>query len=320
MSFKGWLRFAAGRLFSLIIVTAGLVLVTFSMVRLIPGDPVIAVAGIDSTQAERTAITNQLGLNHPYFVQLGDYVNGLIHGNLGTSFVTSQPVSQAISQSIGPSLVLAGVSLALVLLIAIPSGLFVGALTHDGRHRRIDTAFTAVTSVAGSIPQFLLATFLAFIFAVWLRLLPVAGYEPPVTSIILPALSVAIAPAAILARLVRNQTLDVLAQDYIRTARSKHLPARIIYLRHVLPNVLTAAITLGGVVFAYIIAGAVIIENVFNRPGLGIGLVNAVQAENYPLVQGIILVLGLIVIVVNAIVDLAVGLLDPRSLSRQTLR
>jgi peptide/nickel transport system permease protein len=234
--------------------------------------------------------------------------------------VTSEPVSQVISQSIGSSLVLAGVSLALVLLLAIPGGLFVGALTQDGRHPRIDTGFTGVTSVFGSIPQFLLATFLAFIFAVWLRLLPVAGYEPPVTSIILPALSVAIAPAAILARLVRNQTLDVLAQDYIRTAKSKHLPARIIYLRHVLPNVLTAAITLGGVVFAYIIAGAVIIENVFNRPGLGTGLVNAVQAQNYPVVQGIILVLGLIVIVVNAIVDLAVGLLDPRSLSRQTLR
>jgi peptide/nickel transport system permease protein len=132
----------------------------------------------------------------------------------------------------------------------------------------------------------------------------------------LPAVSIALAPVAILSRLVRIETLNVLTQDYIRTARGKRLPTRIIYLRHVLPNVLTAALTLGGVIFAYIIAGAVIIENVFNRPGLGTGLIGAVQQNNYPVIQGIILVLGLIVVAVNVVVDLAVGFLDPRSLNR----
>jgi len=301
---------------ALVATVLGLVVVTFSMVRLIPGNPVLAVAGLTSTRAERIALTKEMGLNHPYFVQFGHYVNNLLHWNLGTSFADGQPVSQQISQEIGSSLVLAGVSLALVLIVAIPLGLVVAALTQEGRHPRIDMIFTGATSLFGSIPQFLLATFLAFIFAIWLKILPVAGFSPPVSSIILPAVSIALAPVAILSRLVRIETLNVLTQDYIRTARGKRLPTRIIYLRHVLPNVLTAALTLGGVIFAYIIAGAVIIENVFNRPGLGTGLIGAVQQNNYPVIQGIILVLGLIVVAVNVVVDLAVGFLDPRSLNR----
>lgn len=301
---------------ALVATVLGLVVVTFSMVRLIPGNPVLAVAGLTSTRAERTALTKEMGLNHPYFVQFGHYLNNLLHWNLGTSFADGQPVSQQISQEIGSSLVLAGVSLALVLIVAIPLGLVVAALTQEGRHPRIDMIFTGATSLFGSIPQFLLATFLAFIFAIWLKILPVAGYSPPVSSIILPAVSIALAPVAILSRLVRIETLNVLNQDYIRTARGKRLPTRILYLRHVLPNVLTAALTLGGVIFAYIIAGAVIIENVFNRPGLGSGLIGAVQQNNYPVIQGIILVLGLIVVAVNVVVDLAVGFLDPRSLNR----
>jgi peptide/nickel transport system permease protein len=316
VSLRGWLRFAAGRLLALIVTILGLVVVTFSMVRLIPGDPVQAVAGLTSTQAERTRLTKEMGLNHPYFTQFGHYLINLLHWNLGTSFTDGQSVSQQIGQEIGSSLILAGVSLALVLIVAIPLGLIVAALTQEGRHPRIDMIFTGATSFFGSIPQFLLATFLAFIFAIWLKILPVAGYNPPVSSIILPTVSIALAPVAILSRLVRIETLNVLTQDYIRTARGKRLPTRIIYLRHVLPNVLTAALTLGGVIFAYIIAGAVIIENVFNRPGLGTGLIGAVQQNNYPVIQGIILVLGLIVVAVNAIVDLAVGFLDPRSLNR----
>jgi peptide/nickel transport system permease protein len=316
VNLHGWLRFAAGRFLALVATVLGLVVVTFSMVRLIPGNPVLAVAGLTSTQGERTKLTKEMGLNHPYFVQFGHYVNNLLHWNLGTSFTDGQPVSQQISQEIGSSLVLAGVSLALVLIVAIPLGLIVGSLTQEGRHPRVDMIFTGATSFFGSIPQFLLATFLAFIFAIWLKILPVAGYSPPVSSIILPAVSIALAPVAILSRLVRIETLNVLTQDYIRTARGKRLPTRIIYLRHVLPNVLTAALTLGGVIFAYIIAGAVIIENVFNRPGLGTGLIGAVQTNNYPVIQGIILVLGLIVVAVNVVVDLAVGFLDPRSLNR----
>ena len=316
MNLHGWLRFAAGRLLALIVTVLGLVVVTFSMVRLIPGNPVLAVAGINSTQAERTQLTKEMGLNHPYFTQFGHYLNNLLHWNLGTSFTDGQSVSQQIGQEIGSSLVLAGVSLALVLIVAIPLGLVVAALTQEGRHPRIDMIFTGATSLFGSIPQFLLATFLAFIFAIWLKILPVAGYSPPVSSIILPVVSIALAPVAILSRLVRIETLNVLTQDYIRTARGKRLPTRIIYLRHILPNVLTAALTLGGVIFAYIIAGAVIIENVFNRPGLGTGLIVAVQTNNYPVIQGIILVLGLIVVAINVVVDLAVGFLDPRSLNR----
>jgi peptide/nickel transport system permease protein len=308
-----WGRFVGGRLLALVLVTVGLVIATFSMVRLVPGDPTIAAAGITVTPAERAAVSHQLGLDRPFFSQLGSYTDGLLHGNLGKSFVTGQPVTSIISQRIGSSLTLAAVALALSFLLAIPIGLAAAAYTAEGRHPRTDAVFTGVTSVFGALPQFLVATFLAFIFAVWLKVLPVAGSTPPLQSLILPAVAVALAPTAILARVVRSETLNVLAQDYIRTVRSKRLPTRLVYFRHVLPNVLTTALTLGGVVFSSIIAGAVIVENVFSRNGIGTVLVGSVQTHDYQVVQGTILVLGLIVVVVNTLVDVSIGIIDPKS-------
>lgn len=310
---KVWGRFVGGRLLALVLVTVGLVIATFSMVRLVPGDPAIAAAGINVTPAQRAAVDHQLGVDRPFFTQLGSYTNGLLHGNLGKSFVTGQPVTSVISQRIGSSLTLAAVALALAFLLAIPIGLATAAFTRENRHPRTDAVFTAVTSVFGALPPFLVATFLAFIFAVWLRVLPVAGSTPPFRSLILPAVAVALAPTAILARVVRSETLNVLAQDYIRTVRSKRLPVRLVYFRHVLPNVLTVALTLGGVIFSNIIAGAVIVENVFSRNGIGTALVSAVQTHDYQVVQGTILVLGVIVVTVNTLVDLSLGFVDPKS-------
>jgi|SRR5579862_1920422 len=308
-----WGRFVAGRLLALVVVSVGLVIATFSMVRLVPGDPAVAAAGINVTPAELATVRHQLGVDRPYFRQLISYTDGLIHGNLGKSFITGEPVTSILSVRLTSSLILAGTALALVFVVAMPLGLAAGALTREGRHPRTNTVFTAVTSVLGALPQFLVATFLAFIFAVWLRVLPVAGSTPPFQSLILPAIAVALAPTAILARLVRSETLNVLAQDYIRTVRSKRLPAHIVYLRHVLPNVLTAALTLAGVIFANVIAGAVIVENVFARNGIGTELVSAVETHDYQVVQGTILVLGLIVVAVNTFIDLSLGVVDPKS-------
>jgi peptide/nickel transport system permease protein len=192
--------------------------------------------------------------------------------------------------------------------------MFAGAHTREGRHRRMEFGFTSVTSVLAAIPDYLTGTILVFLFAVQFRLLPVAG-SGSFEELILPAIAVSLGPTMSLSRIVRLETLNVLAQDYIRTARSQRLPARTIYLRHTLPNVVTAALTIGGVLFANIIGGTVIVENVFNRPGLGTALVNAVVAKQYVLVQGITLVLGLFVVVVNAVVDVTLGLLDPRTLA-----
>lgn len=311
-----WPRFLLRRFLGLVVVIAVLAVATFSMVRLIPGDPGLLVAGLNATPDQIQAINHSLGVDKPFLVQLGIYVVNLLHGNLGISFVTKEPVTQVIQQRIGNSIEIASASLLLVLALGIPGGMLAGALTRDGRHPRGEVAFTAAASVMGALPEYLMGTFLAFVFAVWLRLLPVAGSDS-LQSLVLPALAVSLRPIAVLMRIVRVETLNVLAQDYIRTAHSKRLPERLIYLRHALPNVVTAALTIGGVLFAGLIGGAVVVENVFARAGLGTALVNAVLNRDYPTVQGIVLVLGITVVTVNAIVDVLLGLLDPRSLSRQ---
>jgi peptide/nickel transport system permease protein len=314
-----WVAFLIRRLFALVLVLTGLLIVTFSMVRLIPGDPVLELLGTDPYPSpEQIAEARAaLGLDKPFFEQLAVYVTDLARGDMGNSFNFRQlPVSQLIGQRIGASLQLASAALAMVLLLSIPLGLLVGALTREGRHKRVEMVFVSLSSVIGSLPEFLLATFLAFVFAVWLRVLPVAG-GLGWQSLVLPTLAVALRPILILARIVRVETLNVLATDYIRTARSKQLRDRTIYFRHVMPNVATAALTIGGLLFSGIVGGAVIVENIFNRPGLGTTLVEAVRGHDYPVVQGVVLVIGVAVVAANAIVDLTLAAINPRSVSRE---
>lgn len=305
-------RFAVRRLISLAVILVALVIATFMMTRLIPGDPAVNVAGIGATQEEIDRIRKELLLDRPLPEQFSIYVSNLAAGDLGESFFTRQPVAELITQRIGTSLQLAAAALLIVMVISVPLGIIVGAFTRERRHPRAELGFTAVTSVLGSLPEFLAATFLAFIFAVWLRLLPVAG-ATGIESLVLPALAVSIRPTAILSRIVRVETLNTLASDFIRTARGKRMPNRLIYGRHTLPNVVTAALTVGGLLFAGIIGGAVVVENVFARPGLGSSLVQAVLTRDYPVVQGVVLVLGVVVVVVNALVDLLLAAIDPRT-------
>jgi peptide/nickel transport system permease protein len=312
-----WLRFVVRRLASLLVVLVALATASFLIVRLIPGDPALVVGGLSATPDQLATIRQQLGIDQPLPLQFVRYWVNLSRGDLGASFITHQAVTQVITDRLGSSIQFAAVSLALVFLFSIPMGMFTGALTRDGRHKRFEVGLTALTSVVGSLPEYLMGTLLAFVFAVWLRLLPVAGAAGP-ESLVLPALAISLRPMAILTRLVRVETLNVLAMDYMRTARSKRLPARLLYLRHAFPNVVTAALTIGGILFAGIIGGAVVVENVFARPGLGTALVNAVLAHDYPVVQGIILVLGVVVVVVNATVDVLLAVIDPRSISRQS--
>lgn len=305
-------RFAFRRMIALVVILVFLVLATFMITRLIPGDPAVNIAGIDATQKEIEQIRQQLDLNRPLPEQFEVYVTDLLHGNLGRSFSTGQPVSSLIVQRLGSSLQLAGASLAIVIIFGMPLGLLLGAFTRERRHPRTEVVLTGVTSVLGSLPEFLTATFLAFIFAVSFRLLPVAGASGW-KALILPALAVSIRPVAIMIRIVRVETLNTLASDFIRTARGKRLPRRVIYLRHALPNVLTAALPLCGLLFAGILGSAVVVENVFARPGLGTALVEAVTSSDYPVIQGVVLVLGIVVVVANALVDLIQAAIDPRT-------
>lgn len=310
-----WLRFLLRRLTSLVWVLAGLIVATFLMVRLIPGDPALLVAGIGATEDQLQAIRHELSLDRPIAEQFVTYVAHVTQGNFGTSFQSREAVSALIGRRFGPSVELAGLSLAVIMLLAVPGGMLAGALTRDNRHPRGELVFAGTTSFLGAVPEFLFATFLVIVFAVYLRWLPVAG-TAGWQSLILPIAAIATRPTMTLMRIVRVETLNVLAQDYIRTARSKRLPARVIYTRHCLPNVLTATLAIGGLLFAGLVGGAIVVENVFARnSGLGTALTDALLARDYPVVQGIVLVLGVIVISVNTIIDVLLAVLDPRSMS-----
>jgi peptide/nickel transport system permease protein len=313
--------FIARRVVGMIAVLAVLLVGTFVMVRLFHADPARQVAGPEADPQLVAQVRAELGLNQPIWVQFAQYADGVLHGDFGSSYeapFAKLPVARVIGETFPWTAALAGVATLMVVLFSVPIGLVSGILTRDNRHRRFTLVFTGGASAIASIPAFLLATFLSAVFAVWLALLPVgAGPDTPVwEAIILPATALALGDIFILARIIRVETLNVLAQDYIRTARSKRLPAHVLYLRHVLPNVLTAALTLGGSVFASLIAGAVIVENVFDWPGMGTKLVSAILVGDYPVIQACVLILGTAVIVINTAVDLALGFLDPRTLNR----
>jgi peptide/nickel transport system permease protein len=311
-----WIGFLGRRLFGLVCVLVALVLLGFFMVRLVPGDPVVAAFGAEIPESELQRIRGELGLDKPAVEQLTSYVASVAQGDFGRSFTTNEPVLTTIQQRIGPSLELAAAALMITLLGGLSLGMLAAAWTRNGRHRRSEVAFGGVTSMFGAVPDYVWATVLIFVFAVSQGLLPASG-SGGIEYLILPALALGLPMAANIARIVRVETLDVLAQDYTRTARSERIPTWRLYLRHVLPNVLTATLTIGGLIFAGLIGGAVVVETVFARPGLGSSLVTAVTSMNYPVVQGIILVLGLAVVVINTVVDVLLGILDPRTLTKR---
>jgi peptide/nickel transport system permease protein len=312
-----WVRFSARRVVSLVVALVLLCIAIFASVRLIPGDPIAGIVGITATPEQRLALRQQMGLDKPAFSQFWSYLNDLLHGRLGTSFQTGSPVSQVLAERIGPSLELAASSLAITLVVGIPLGIAVGLVTENGRRRRLDLTYQTVTQIAATLPELLFATALAFVFAVKLNWLPVAGGDG-MQALVLPVAALTLPSVAGLSRFVRVETLNVLGQDYIRTARAARLPHRIILFRHVLPNVITAALTIGGLIFAGVIGGAVIVENVFNRPGLGTAITTALAARDYPVIQGLTLALGAIVVIVNSIVDVVLATVDKRTLVRFT--
>lgn len=309
-----WLRFALRTIVSFVGGLAVLVVGAFLLIHAIGGDPVRNALGLEASEAQIEELRESLNLDDPLTTQFARYVEGLLHLDLGDSFVTQQPVVTTLELRLTNSLQLAVIAMAFVALASVLVGTFVAALTQSGARRRTHFGFAGVTGVLIAIPEFLLATLLVYLFAVRWQVFPVAGKSGP-ASYVLPAAALAIAPTALLARIVRIETVKVLGSDYMRTARSKHLPRRRFYLRHVLPNSLTSAVAIGGLVFISLIGGAVVIENVFGWPGVGTTLVSSILARDYPMVQGILLVLGLLVLVVNTVVDVILALLNPRSLA-----
>lgn len=312
------LRFLVRRLASLALVVWVVEIATFLMVRVMPGDPAREVLGAHASAQSVAALRHQLGLDQPLLQEYLHYTSGAIHLNFGTSFYTHLPVSSELGSRVGPELELIGLAVAIILVLGIGVGLGVGALTKEGRHPLVERLFVVVTGIIGSVPGYVAATVLALLFAVTWQLLPVAG-NSPADAVILPALSIGLPLSALLARIVRVETLNVLAQNYVRSARSKRLSGLAIYSRYVLPNVLTATLTLGGTIFTQSIGSAVIVETVFAWPGLGLLLAQSVLRLDFPVIEGGALLLAVIVVAVNALVDIAVSIVDPRSAAQRGL-
>ncbi|SDG56703.1 peptide/nickel transport system permease protein [Lentzea fradiae] len=311
-----WLPFARRRAVRFLTSLWVLVTASFLMIHLIPGDPVRESLGLgappDVVEARRAA----LGLDEPLPVQYWNYLTGLFRGDLGTSLVSGTPIGDLIGDRLPATVRLAFLAFLFVVVVAVPVGVGMAILTKGGRRRGGELAFTSTSVVLAAIPEFLLAVGLVSVLAVQLNLFPVAGDDAP-GSWVLPVLALATGPGAVLARIVRVELLSVLGNDFVRTARAKRLPARLVYLRHALPNAVTATLTLGGMMLATLVAGTVLVENVFAWPGLGSTIVGSIQQKDYPAVQGIVLVYGAGVLLVNLVVDVALALLDPRSTIRE---
>ena len=300
----------------MIILLLLLLVLSFAMIHLVPGDPVRAELGPRAPVSAIEARRAELGLDQPIPQQFVDYVRGLLTGDLGTSTTSHLPVSEVIAERLPNSAKLAGIAFVVIMLFSLSIGMIAAIVTRNGRHSGTELGFTTTTGFFATIPEFVLGVALVYVFGVELKWFPVA-YEPGVAAYVLPVAALSIGSIAALSRIVRVETLDVLGADYMRTARSKRLPARLTYLRHALPNMLTSTLTLGGLLLSGLIGATVLVENVFAWPGLGTAVVDSVVAQDYALAQAIMVLLGATVLVINLTVDLIIGLIDPRSTIRE---
>lgn len=301
-------QFAIRRVLVSIPVLFGVTLLAFSMIRLIPGDPAqIMLFGSNPTPAQIQHLRVQLGLTQPYPVQYLTYLGQLFHGNLGQSFISGEPIAQEIATRFPDTLSLTVAAMAVAVLIGVPLGIIAGARPNSW----LDHVATGVAVLGVAIPYFWLALLLTLVLAVNLRWLPSLGEGSP-QAIILPAVSLGWGFAAIIARLLRNNLIEIYHQQYMHVARAKGLPAWKILRKHAIKNALIPVITILGLQFGNMLSGAVAIEVIFGRRGIGSYLVSAIQAKDIPAVQGIMLFIAIIYILINLVVDIAYSVVDPR--------
>lgn len=307
-----WLAYSGRRLLRLVVSLWALVTFAFLIVHLIPGDPVRAALGLRASQEAVDQQRAQLGLDEPILVQYWTFVSGVLHGDLGQSIQLKLPVASIIGDRLPATLVLALLAFLVTVAIAFPLGIVMAIRTQRGRNRGSELGFVGSATVLAAIPDFVLAVVLVFVFAVSLRALPIAG-RGGASSYVIPVIALSLGSAAALARIVRVETLGVLQKDYIRTARAKRLAPSRVYLRHAVPNALTASLTVGGLLLSGLLAGTVLVENVMAWPGLGQTMVSSIINKDYPLVQGIVLVYGALVLIINVGIDILLAIVDPRS-------
>ncbi|NBC49813.1 MAG: ABC transporter permease subunit [Gammaproteobacteria bacterium] len=290
-----------------LLVIWGACTLVFLLIHLVPGDPVEAMLGETTRAADREAMRAALGLDAPLWRQYLDYLNGLIRLDLGESLREQRPVTRILAERLPATLLLAVASLTLAMLIAVPLGV-VAARFHG---RAVDSLAMGFSLLGIAIPNFWLGPLLILVFSLWLGWTPVSGMEQPL-SLVLPALTLGTGLAAVLARMVRTAVLEVLAEDYVRTARAKGLSEQAVLRRHALRNAWLPVFTLLGLQLGALLGGAVITETVFAWPGIGSLLVEAIQSRDFPLVQGSVLLIAALYVLINMLTDLAYSYVDPR--------
>ena len=309
------LRYMLHRLLALVPVVLLVSATVFSLIHLTPGDPAVIMAGESQDPVVVAGIRHELGLDQPIPVQYAIWLGHAVQGDLGRSIRTRQPVLEAMLERLKPTLLLSAMAMALSLAISFPVGTL-SAIRPDSRE---DMAGTLFTLLGVSMPNFLLALVLIFVFAVTLHWLPTSGYLDPfeefipgIRTLVLPAITLGTAMAAVVMRMVRSSLLEVLEQDYVRTARSKGLRERTVVVRHALKNALIPVVTIVGLQTGNLIGGAVITEYVFGIPGVGRLVVDSIFSKDYPMVQGVVLLTAVVFVTVNLLVDVLYGYLDPR--------
>ncbi|HSD00504.1 MAG TPA: ABC transporter permease [Casimicrobiaceae bacterium] len=303
------------RLLSTLVVMAVVAFVVFSLLYLTPGDPAAVIAGDIATSEDIARIHERLGLDDPFLVQFGRWVRALAHGDLGTSIFTNLPVTQLIAQRVEPTLSLTLCTLVVAIAVAVPMGVLAAAKAGTW----FDRAVMAFSVLGFSVPVFVLAYILILTLSVQLDWLPVQGYRNLrdgvwewLRHLILPSIALGTVYVALIARMTRASMLDVLSQDYVRTAQAKGLAPDQVLLGHALKNAAIPIVTIIGIGVALLISGAIVTETVFALPGIGRLTVDAILRRDYPIIQGVTLLFSAVYVLVNLAVDLSYALFDPR--------
>ncbi len=301
------MRFFLRKLAIVVPTVIGAITLVFFFLHMIPGDPVEVMLGETAQQADKEGLREELGLNLPLHIQYARFITGVVQGDLGESYFYRRPVTRVIAERIPATVELALAAFLVAGLVAIPLGIV--AALREGT--AVDNVSVLFSLLGVSMPNFWLGPLLIILFSIKLDWFPVSGREG-VGSLVLPAVTLGTALAAILSRMTRSSLLERLRDDYLTTARAKGLPEWKVIMKHALRNALIPIITVMGLQFGTLLSGAIITENVFSWPGIGTLLINAIEARDYPLVQGCVLFISLSYVMVNLLTDLLYGWVDPR--------
>jgi peptide/nickel transport system permease protein len=303
------------RVLALVPVLGVVAVVVFLLIHLTPGDPAAVILGPEASEADVQALRAQLGLNDPLYVQFLRWLGGVLQGDLGDSLFIRQPVTDVLADALGPTLSLAILAELLAVVVAVPAGI----VAARRRGTAVDRVFMGGALLGISVPSFLSGLFLALVFAVGLGWFPVAGFRPRedglgrhLTYLLLPAIALGGLQAALIARTTRSSMLDVLTQNYMKTAKAKGLSEQVRIYKHALRNAALPVLTVIGQTFGTLIAGAAVVETVFNIPGIGQLVVNSVERRDFVVIQGVVLLIAVSYVLINLVVDVLYSILDPR--------